>query len=460
MSGSGGVVGASAAERRSGGPVARWLLLSAAAVAALLAVERIGSDQERLEVAAARDTALRRIVTGIPGTYRHTIARIDLSLEDARARAAAHADQWLMHERVAYAYLERARLSGSFDDYAAAGAALDRAFAVAAPGTGPHATRAALDFTMHRLDGAERQLGLIDGYAVPPDRSHRAELTAMRGDIAFYRGDYAGALAAYDAADAIEPGTADFRRGVYHFRTGRFDLAEAAYDRVERGERLPSPQFRSFIALQRGILDLERGRRDEALVHFREADRLFPGHWLVEEHIAEVAALKGDLDGAAARYRDIVRRTGHPEFMDALAGIARRRGDRAAEAQWTRRAAAAWQRRLAQFPQAAYGHALDHCRGKGDWRCALALAERNHAARPYGEAKIALARALLHNRRPGEARAMIESVLASPWRTADLHAAAAEIYAATGDAAAAAAQRRLAIRIDPFALEPPAPLAG
>lgn len=449
-------MGVIAAERWRGGATLRWLLPFGAALLLLTAIAWIENREAQIELTVRREQALRGIITGIPDTYRASLARTDLYLADARTRAETHADEWLMHERVATRSLERARLTGSFDDYAAARAALDRAFAVAIPGTGPHQTQAALDFTMHRLAGAERQLDIIKGYAVEPYRSERAEQMAMRGDIAFYRGDYGGALAAYDAADAIEPGTADFRRGVYHFKTGRLDLAEDYYDRAESGVRSPPPQFRAFIELQRGIIDLERGRWDPALAHFKRANTIFPGYWLIEEHIPEVTALKGNLGEAEALYRGIVRRTGNPEFMDALAGLAGRRGDRAAEADWRNRAAAIWRKRLRQFPEAAYGHALDHCVGKGDWACALNLARHNHQARPYGDAKIALARALLHNGRPEEARTMIEAVLASPWRTASLHAAAAEIYAAVGAAPAAAKQRRLALAIDPHALDVPA----
>src|SRR3546814_9952108 len=71
-----------------------------------------------------------------------------------------------------------------------------------------------LDFTLHRLAGAERALDSMDAYAVPPGRIERAEMIAMRGDIAFYRGRYAEALAAYAEADVIAPGSADFRRAV------------------------------------------------------------------------------------------------------------------------------------------------------------------------------------------------------------------------------------------------------
>ena len=428
-----------------------WLCVAGLAALALLALERslsLGRNAPLAVPPAALATS------GLPQNYREALARIDRAIADARGRAEERAGEWLMHETLARRYLARGRLTGSFDDYAAANATLARAFAVAKPGTGPHMTQAVLDFTMHRLAAAERQLDIISAYAVPPDSDDLAEIAAMRGDIAFYRGRYDEAAATYDEADRLTPGAADFRRAIFHSRTGRPDLGEDYFDRVRSGSSARSPQAAANIELQHGIMDLERGRWDAALSHFTAADQLFPGHWLIEEHIAEVTALKGDTAGAEARYRAIVRRTGHPEFIDALAGLARQRGDDAAATAWTRRAGAAWKRRLGQFPEAAYGHALDHCMAAGDWSCALDLARRNHANRPYGEAKVLLARALLETGHAADARRTIETVLASPWRTAQTHAVAAQIYAALGRSGPAHIQRRLARKLDPHIVIP------
>jgi tetratricopeptide (TPR) repeat protein len=425
--------------------------LTVAVLAVLLVEPRWTADPPPPAVRQAQPPA------DTPRTYAQALARADREVAYGQARAAGREDQWLVLEGLARRQAARARLTGSFDDYAAAQATLDRAFAVASPGTGPHLSQAALHFTMHRLGEAERQLDLIDRYAVPPEAVERAEAAAMRGDIAFYRGDYPGALALYDRAEAIERGAGTaFRRAVHAAKTGRFDQAEAYFDRAVKAGGIPTPQFRANVELQTGALYLERGRWDEALARFRRADALFPGFWLIQEHIAETLALKGDTTEAERLYADIVRRTGHPEFMDVLAGLARARGDGAAAEAWTRRAAAGWERRLKLFPEAAYGHALDHFLSSGDAARALEIAQRNHAARPYGDAKVQLAEALLKAGRPEAARQTIEAVLASPWRTAPTHAVAARVYAATGAGRLAAAQRAKALAIDPHVLDAPA----
>lgn len=388
--------------------------------------------------------------SGPPLSYAEAIRRSDTAIGNARKAAEAGADQWLMHEIHASELMARAQLSGDYRDYAAAQAALDRAFAVAVKGSGPHLMRAALDFSMHRLAAAEAQLAATDGYAVPPDPGDRAEIAAMRGDIAFYRGDYDKAWALYDTADRLVPGSTSFRRAIFAARTGKVDLADAYLAEAEKGYRSPTPQTLSYMQLQRGILDLDRGQLDEALAHFREADRLFPGRWLIEEHIAEVLNLQGKTAEAETLYRDIVKRTGHPEFIDALAAIAEARGDKAEADRLYARSAKIWEQRLKLFPEATYGHAIDHCMAKRDWPCALRLAEANHQARPYGEAKIKLAAALLANGRIDEARTLIESVLASRWRTPDLYATAADIYAASGLTRKAEQYRRTTESMNPI----------
>lgn len=381
---------------------------------------------------------------GPPHTHAQAVSRATAAIADAKRLAATAPDQWLLQEGLAAHYLGRAQLTGSCDDYAAAESALDTAFKLAPPGSGPHMLRARLDFSMHRLAAAERQLAAMDRYAVPPESGERSDISAMRGDIAFYSGQYRRALALYDQADALVPGATRFRRAIHAARTGDANRADALFAAASQEAAALAPQTRSYFQLQRGILDLDRGRLDEALLHFREADRLFPGFWLNQEHIAEVLTLQGKTAEAEQLYKDIVRRTGHPEFIDALAGIAERRGDAVGAASLLGRASAIWERRLQQFPESAYGHGVDHCLGKRDWPCALRLAEANYRARPFGEAAILLARAQLGSGQVEAARQTIEGVLASTWRTVDLHKTAAEIYHAAGMGTEAGLQVRQA----------------
>lgn len=409
----------------AGRRAARNLILAAAALLAVFGLERMWVSGGSGVGPPASEA--RALVPGPASNYEQALRRLDFEARSDAADAASRPGEWLFEEALARTLIARAKLTGNYADFAAAQAAVDRAFASAPPGTGPHLTAAMLAFSLHRLDEAERMLDRVANYAVPPAGGDLAEVLGMRGDIARYRGDTATALRFYREAERTVPGSADFRMAVHHSHAGRPDEADAALVRVEAALPQRTRRARAQIALLRGVVQLDNGRLEAALERFREADRLFPGWWLIEEHIAEVLALTGQGDEAEAILRDVVRRTGHPEYMDALAGLMRSRGDIAGARRWTVLARHGWNSRIRLFPEAAYGHGIDHCLDAGDAGCALALAERNHRARPFGEAKLKLARALALAGRVAEARAMIDEASAAGWRPADIRAARREL---------------------------------
>lgn len=411
------------------------------------------------QVNAARGQSRQPVaLTGIATSYADSLARTDLVIINAETEVATASDQWLLHENVARNYVERARLSGNYDDYAAADASLKRAFAVARPGTGPHLVRAQLDFGMHRLAEAERYLTLIEGYAIPSLPDERAEILGMRGDIAFYRGDLKTALNLYQEADRTSPGTATFRRAIYAMKTGDVERAGIYFNQTEREARLPPPQLRAYIELQRGILDLERGNWPSAENWFRKADRTFPGYWLTQAHLVQMWALRGNVAQAERGYRQIIARSQQPDVMDALAALYRFQGDAAASRQWAKRSGEIWAKRLQQWPEAAYAHALEHDLVLGNPATALTLARKNMAARPYGDSATMLAWALLANNRPAEARALLERLNRTPWRTAQQYVALSQAYAMLGDSERSDSARDEALKINPRAFDPAAPL--
>jgi len=74
----------------------------------------------------------------------------------------------------------------------------------------------------------------------------------------------------------------------------------------------------SWLELQRGVLDLSRGQYEKARNHYERADRAYTGHWLVQEHMAELAGAEGRFDEAEKLYRDVVERVQRPDFQQAL----------------------------------------------------------------------------------------------------------------------------------------------
>lgn len=432
----------------------RSVVVVAVAFAVLLSIERWQSGAVEVGQGEQQPAAL----VGIASSYSETLAGTDIAIANAEAQAAGADDQWLMHENVARSYLERARLSGNYGDYVAADASLKRAFAVAAPGTGPHLVRAKLDFQMHRLAEAERQLTLIEGYAIPSPPDERAEVLGMRGDIAFYRGNLNAALQLYEEADRVSPGTATFRRAIYAMKTGDFERAEIYLNQAEQEARLLPHQLRAFFEMQRGLLDLERGNWPSAENWFRKADRTFPGYWFAQAHLVQMWALRGNVEQAEQGYRKIIARSPQPEVMDALAALYRTQGNAVASREWAERSGAIWAKRLQQLPEAAYAHALEHDLVLGNPATALALARKNMAARPYGDSATLLGWSLLANNQPTDARDLLEQLNRTPWRSAQQYVALSQAYAMLGDSDRSDTARDAALKINPRAFDPAAPL--
>ncbi|ATE63495.1 hypothetical protein [Rhizorhabdus dicambivorans] len=435
-------------------PLGHWLLLT---VAALLLVAGAGWLYGRY--GAPPPPVDRQPSNSGPRSHAVAIDRADAVLTGAEQLARDHPGEWLFQERLANAHIARARLTGGFADYAAAQAALDRGFAVADKGTGPHLTQLALAMAMHRLGLAEQMADAIDQYAVRPEIEDMTELRLVRGDIAFYRGDTAGAHARYAAsgADPAAPGIA-LRRAELAARTGKADEALGLIDGVERAARLPNAQLLADLALRRGAIELRRGDRAAAARHFDRAARLFPGWWLIEAHRAQIDALEGREPKAIAAFGRIARTSASPEAMDALASLYRAGGEAARAKLWADRAGAIWAERYRLFPEAAAGHAAEHELAFGDPRKALAYARADVAARPYGLPRTTLAWALIANNDPQGALAALRPAFASGWVSAESHLAASQALLLLGRADEADRERETALAIDPHAADASAAL--
>ena len=191
-------------------------------------------------------------------------------------------------------------------------------------------------------------------------------------------------------------------------------------------------------------------RLDEALALYRLASNALDGWWLIDEHIAEVLHLTGKTQEARKLYEDIVARTGNPEFMDALAAIEREAGRADAAKKLTQQARAIYEKRLAAFPEAAAGHALDHfLQDAADAKMALTLAQQNFATRSYGESAIALAKAWMLNGKADRAVPLIEAQLTKGWDSAEAYWILAEALTQSGEKQKAEQAKAEALRRNP-----------
>ncbi len=368
-----------------------------------------------------------------PSVFDAQLAELDERIDWSLQRSEALGGSWPMLESAAGLLMERARLSGDYADYARAEAALDDAFALAPAGSGPLLTRAQLHYTLHRLDASRADLEAASDRLLL--NSHEQGAIALLGaNLALQRGDYASAEAGYAEAIALHRSlSAVCSLAVFSWKTGDVAAAEGLFDEAEGMLVGKSTSRRAWLHLQRGLIDLDYDRLDEAMAHYRDAESVLPGYWLIEEHVAEVLTLTGQTDDALRLYSEVIASTGNPEFMDAVADILDERGDPSA-GQWVVQARSGHDARLSAFPEAAAGHALDHYLAHASPEQALALARANLAARPNTEARIGLAEALLSAGLLDEAAELLAVAEVSPWVAPDLPDLSARLALAASDA--------------------------
>ncbi len=394
-----------------------------------------------------------------PEDYDAALAAVDNNLALAKERIGRAPKQWLGYEGLALGYLIKAQLTGSFDQLAAADATIDRGVLLASKSGGPAIAASTIDLSLHRYSDALGHIEDYDQFVVKQGAIERAEMVAQRGEVAFYSGDYKQAFSHYARAFESDPSpNTIFRLATWHKYLGEFDAAIDLYAGGALSGRSATPQMLAAYHLQIGALELQRGNWELAHAYFKRADVLFPGYWLTEAHIAQMLAVEGKREEAKRIYQQIIRKTDNPDVMIALASVREFEGDEQAAAKLLKRASALFEERLEALPEAYFDHAMDLALTNGEHARALELAKANFAARPYGDAKMALARSHTANGNPRKAIAILEEVIASGWQSVEQHLDLAEAYRALDEVSKAREAEQRALARNPKALLPEADL--
>lgn len=389
-----------------------------------------GADDTRASPSAPRD--------------RSPLEQLDARIAGYRARAEARDDNWLDWEFVAIYAMDRARITGSFEDWAVADRAIQSAFAAAPPQAGPFLTRANLNGSMHRIDRIEPDLQMAER-SILISRADRLAILAMRADARYYGGDYAAARELYEqqlAQTRREP-AALVAAAQLDWHTGNTANASALLDEAaQHRDCVASPPFLAWVLSARALFERDRGQLDEAARVIERARELSPEDAHLDQIAAEIAELRGNDDEALHLFRQVAARTSSPQAMDGAARILRARGDEIAARELVETARQSYDAQLALFPEAAAGHAIDHWLRleSDDVDRMIEIAELNAEARPYGETRLKLAMAYLLAGRIVDARTVIDAVRATEWRTPELVLLEALTSPSDGDAQEALAR--------------------
>jgi tetratricopeptide (TPR) repeat protein len=195
----------------------------------------------------------------------------------------------------------------------------------------------------------------------------------------------------------------------------------------------------AWVELQLGLLALARGRHDDARVHYERSAKAYSGHWMADEHLAELAAAQGRFDEAVRLYRSVVERTARPEFQQALGEVYLFMGEPDRAEPWFEQALATYLASAHAGGVHYYHHLADfYADVREDGAEAVRWARKDIALRANFATQAALAWALYRDSQLGEAAATMDRALASGVSDARIFAQAATIREALGDREGAA----------------------
>lgn len=388
-----------------------------------------------------------------PATYAEELETLERLVARGESRVAANPDSWMAHEVYASALHARGQLTGSHDDLAAALESANMARELAPDTSGPVLSRSSIAMSLHRNDIAADEAPRIDGFAVPASTTERSEAEAALGDVALYAGKYTEARRRYEAAERLDSSLGTkVRLADWHRHHGDFAKARRL---LEEGlaQHRPGPWVRASLLLQLGAIDLQSGNWDTAEDYFAQADRSFPGWWLARAHLGQMAASRGDFARAEALYLEAMKGAERPSVMDALAAVyeAQGRFDRAAA--MAEEAGKLWKARVASHPAAYADHAFEAFLSEDDTAQAWQLARLNYVTRPYGDGRIGLARAAALRGRDASARAILEELERTGWRSTEQYRVLVEVCERLRDADCAQNARKKALAISPLAFD-------
>lgn len=393
-------------------------------------------------------------------SWQAELTAIDASIARYRSRAAQEPTDWLSPEGEMAAWLDRAQMTGRWQDLVEAEAALDRSRSRYPAQMTPWAASARLAMALHRNAAVEPALAGMAADLTANESAVQADAAATRGDLALYAGDWQRADRLYTQAQALNHDAGIvMRRAFLTERTrGPAEARPMWLTAATRAAR-PSRRLLSTLAIRLGNNALARGDWDAAAGWYARAERYLPGDWHARVLVLQMRAMKGDLAGAIADLTPLAEARDIPELWDALAAWRRAAGDTAGADAAAARASAGWAAWPASLTEASAAHRAEHALLIGDKAGALAAAQFNYRNRPYGDAATLLAAAMSTNGDVSGARALITRTVANGWRSVETDRLGFELAALSGDSAAAERLRDEALARNPRTFDPAMTLA-
>jgi tetratricopeptide (TPR) repeat protein len=416
------------------------ILLAVIGPAVTLYIARHRATQGTAESATDFSELLYDPVDATEQTIRFYQARVARDPIDAQS-----------HNKLAAAYMQRARETGDVSYLERAGKLLEQSLDILPEDMNDPAAAlsAAVSYSTHQFEAArawaQKAIALKpqDGYAY-----------GQLGDACVELGDYEHAAAAYERMIRLRAGLYSYSRWS-HFKdlTGDTDGAiRAMRDAIEAGRQSPrtSRENLAWCQAQLGALYFNTGDLTQAEAHYAAALQTWPAYRLALAGLANVRAAQAKSAEAISLYHQAVASIPEPDYIAALGDLYANTGQ-PEEAQkhydlvvyigtLAKLNRTIYNRQLAQFY-------LDHNRNLAE---ALNLAQQELAVRKDIYGYDTLAWALYKNGRYKEALAASRKALQLGTNDARLHYHAGMIQAKLGHHQEAAAALERALDINPY----------
>ena len=241
------------------------------------------------------------------------LERIDSGIAELEDNALQLPIDRVKITKLAYLQYQHASLTGNLDGLYVAEKTLDHAIQHLGRDGDLYFLKANIHFKVHRLDDVNHDLNASTDLLESPQGR------ALKADLDFQQGRYEAASSGYQALIDEERTWDTLGRLAYiNFKMGDFEGADRLYD--EAVDELTAKEMRHYgwVELQRGVVDLSQGDYDKAREHYQRAERAYSGHWMVQEHVAELLAAEGKTDEAEALYQRVIERVPRPDFQQTL----------------------------------------------------------------------------------------------------------------------------------------------
>jgi tetratricopeptide (TPR) repeat protein len=364
-----------------------------------------------------------------PTDYEIELAQIQKDIAELKDAGSSTPVDIGKATRFVHRLYHRASLTGSAADLRVTETAIDRAIQEIGPLADLYLLKANLDFRLHRLGKTSHGLSTLSRF------TGNAQVVALKASLAFQQGEYTAAKRGYLSAVEKNPTWDNLARLAYwEAKFGDPDLADGLYGQAQNEMSAKEMRSYAWVELQRGLLDLSRGRYENAMAHYQKAGKAYSGYWLVDEHMAELLGATRRFEAAASLYASVVARAPLPELHQRLGDLYAFMGKPDRAKPWHDKALAGYLDSAARGEVNYYHHlSAFYADARGDGAEAVEWAEKDVALRPNFATQDALAWALYRAGRFEGARKISREALSSGVKDAHMFFHAAMIHLAAGN---------------------------